>query len=226
MDAFLFKISTLLIPVTLAIVFHEAAHGYVAWRCGDDTAYREGRVTLNPLRHIDPLGTLIVPALLVFTTGFLFGWAKPVPVAFHRLNQPKRDMVWVALAGPAINIVLAFFSAWLLKWQWWVSLLPDVLQQWVIMSLTYSLLINVVLAVFNMLPLPPLDGGRIAVGLLPFSLARPLAQLEPYGFIILLLLLFVLPMVGNLIGLNLSIFHWIIVPLVYNISEFLIWLTS
>ena len=226
MDDILFKISTLLIPVTLAIVFHEAAHGYVAWQCGDDTAYREGRVTLNPLRHIDPLGTLIVPAFLVFTTGFLFGWAKPVPVAFHRLNQPKRDMVWVALAGPALNIVLAFFSAWLLKWHWAIVLLPDVLQQWVIMNLTYSLLINVVLAVFNMLPLPPLDGGRIAVGLLPFSLARPLAQLEPYGFIILLLLLFVLPMVGDLIGLNLSIFHWIIVPLVYNISEFLIWLTS
>ena len=226
MDDILFKISTLLIPVGLAIVFHEAAHGYVAWRCGDDTAYRAGRVTLNPLRHIDPFGTLIVPILLVLTTGFIFGWAKPVPVAFHRLNQPKRDMVWVALAGPAINIVLAFFSAWLLTWQWWIRLLPDVLHHWIIMSLTYSLLINVVLAVFNMFPLPPLDGGRIAVGLLPFPLARALARLEPYGFIILLLLIILLPMVGNLVGLNLSILHWILVPLVGNISQFLLWFTS
>jgi Zn-dependent protease len=208
-EQFLFDASVWVIPVIMAITFHEAAHGYVAWKLGDDTAKSLGRVTFNPLRHVDPLGTVILPAVMYFTTSFLFGWAKPVPVNFNRLRNPRYGMVLVALAGPAVNIVLAFFSAWALRW---IDFLPDTALLWVQQSLVIAVQINVILAVFNMIPLPPLDGGRVAVGLLPRRLALPIARLEPYGLLILMGVLFLLPLIGTQIGMNLSVLPWLLGP--------------
>ncbi len=197
--------------IILAITLHEASHGYVAWKLGDDTAYRLGRVTFNPLRHIDPLGTIILPALLVFTTGFMFGYAKPVPVNYRKLRDPKRDMVLVAAAGPASNILIALASAIALR------LIPGTatMTTAVIAEIfIYSIFFNVIIAIFNMIPLPPLDGGRVAVGLLPYPLSWYLARLERYGMVILLGLLIVLPLIGQQIGTDLNVFSWFIMPIV------------
>jgi len=207
--AFAYTASTWILPVLIAITFHEAAHGYVAWRLGDDTAYRQGRVTFNPLRHVELFGTILVPALLFLGSGgrFLLGWAKPVPVAFGRLREPRRDMVLVAAAGPGTNLALAVASAILFNILDWF---PQLFAVWLAENLTHSVLINLILAVFNMLPLPPLDGGRVAVGLLPRPLAMPLARLERYGMLILIALIFVLPFLGGQLGLDLNFFHYLI----------------
>jgi Zn-dependent protease len=178
------------IPVIFAITLHEAAHGYVARHFGDPTAWRLGRITLNPLRHIDPLGTLLVPALLLFFSKgqFLFGWAKPVPVDFGRLRHPKQDMLWVAAAGPGANLVMALAWAMVLKT---VVLMPENAYSLPLAEMARAgINVNAVLMLLNLLPLPPLDGGRIAVSLLPHALAWRFAQLERFGFPILLLLLF------------------------------------
>jgi len=188
------------LPVLVAITFHEAAHGYVAWRLGDPTAFIQGRVTFNPLKHIDPVGTVLIPAmLLLLRAPFLFGYAKPVPVNFTRLKNPRRDMVLVAAAGPGVNLLLAFASALAFHF---VGLLPEGAQPWAIANLANSFFINVVLAVFNMYPLPPLDGGRVAVGLLPYSLARPLARLERYGLFIVIAIIFLGPSLTRELGLD------------------------
>jgi Zn-dependent protease len=200
-----YLISIWAIPVLIAITFHEAAHGWAAWKLGDPTAKMLGRVTFNPIKHVDPVGTLLIPGmLLVMGAPFLFGYAKPVPVAFWRLGSPRRDMVLVAAAGPGINILLACASALLINV---LPVIPGDAQTWFAAVLEKSILINLILATFNMLPIPPLDGGRIAVGLLPEALARPLAQMERYGFFIVLGLIFLLPMLGREIGMDLN-FIW------------------
>lgn len=206
------------IPAILAITLHEAAHGFVAWWRGDDTAWRLGRVTLNPLRHIDPFGTVLLPALMYFTTGFIFGWAKPVPVNFGRLHHPRRDMVWVALAGPGINFLLALVSA--LLWNM-TDAQGGGLEVWIRAALEVSILVNVVLMVFNLIPLPPLDGGRVAVGVLPDALAFPLARLERYGLLILIGAFFLLPMIGRELGMDLSVMSWVLGPPVDAVIEFI-----
>lgn len=205
--AMIYQASTWVLPVVIAVTFHEAAHGFIAWRCGDDTAMRMRRVTFNPLNHIDPFGTIVLPALLYVTSGFLFGYAKPVPVNFGRLRDPRRDMVWVALAGPGTNVLLAIASSLLF---YGVGFFPANPAQWIAANLVHSIEINTVLCVFNLLPLPPLDGGRVAVGLLPRPLADLLARVEPYGIPILLLMLFVLPWLGTRTGLNLNILAYVI----------------
>jgi Zn-dependent protease len=180
------KIAIYALPVIFAITVHEAAHGFAARFFGDMTADRAGRITLNPLKHIDPIGTILLPALTLLVGGILFGWAKPVPVDFTRLRNPKRDMLWVAAAGPASNFVMALFWALMIK----LSLSsPNVYSEPMALMGQAGVMINVVLMVLNLLPLPPLDGGRIAVSLLPNHMAYKYAQVERFGLIILIGLL-------------------------------------
>jgi len=204
----LYSVSVWVIPLIIAITFHEAAHGWVANRLGDDTARRLGRVTFNPIRHVDTFGTLVLPGLLIlFGSPFVFGYAKPVPVNFARLRRPRRDMVWVALAGPGTNLLLALVSGALIHLTPYFS---PWLGGWLVDNLERSLIINVVLAVFNMLPLPPLDGGRVLTGLLPPALARPFARIERYGMLLLIGLIFILPMIGRQIGVDLNVLTWVL----------------
>ena len=186
------KVAVFALPILFAITVHEAAHGYVARYFGDSTAERLGRITLNPLKHIDPIGTLLLPALTVMLGGILFGWAKPVPVNFANLRNPKKDMLWVAAAGPASNLIMAIFWAILL------NMVNEPAANNGLFNANYFLTemswagisINLVLMVLNLLPLPPLDGGRIAVSLLPNNLANQLSSVEKYGFFILIALMF------------------------------------
>lgn len=222
--AFGHTLSVWFLPVILAITLHEAAHAWAAWKLGDDTAKSLGRLSFNPVRHVDPFGTLILPGiLLVVGAPFLFGWAKPVPVAFHKLHNPKRDMIWVALAGPAINIALALVAAILLHLL--VGTESDV-GNWIWQNLDNALLINVVLACFNMLPLLPLDGGRVLTGLLPLPLARRFARTEPYGLFILLGVVFVLPLIAREFGLAINPLGAVLFPIVQFVHSLVLLLTG
>jgi Zn-dependent protease len=183
------QISAWVMPVLLAITVHETAHGWVARRFGDKTAQMLGRLTLNPIKHIDPVGTILVPAvMLLLPGGFVFGWAKPVPVDWRNFKRPKQDMAWVALAGPASNLLMAM--AWALTARVALGLSAD---NWIAMPLLFmgvaGIFINTILMVLNLLPLPPLDGGRVLTGLLPGPYAYHFARIEPYGFFILVALL-------------------------------------
>jgi Zn-dependent protease len=208
-------ISVLVIPVLFAIIVHEVAHGWVAKHLGDPTAQRLGRLSLNPLKHIDPVGTILVPAMLVLLrVGFIFGWAKPVPITWENLRRPKRDMALVAAAGPVANLLMAVFWALVVKIG---SVLPESVH-WVSQPMQYmglgGILANILLMVFNLLPLPPLDGGRVAVGLLPGPLAWQLSRLEPYGFFIL-------------IGLMLTgVLGYVIGPAVELMARFVVFLVG
>ena len=190
------------LPVLIAVTFHEAAHGFAARAFGDNTAYLLGRVSLNPLKHIDPFGTVLLPGMLLLAhSPFLFGYAKPVPVNFNALRHPRLGMACVAAAGPMTNLALAFVAA--LSFHF-VNYLPPSAAQFVALNLKNAVIVNAVLAVFNLFPIPPLDGGRIAVAVLPRFLGRPLARLEPLGMVLLVALLFLVPLLGPQIGYNLN----------------------
>jgi Zn-dependent protease len=204
------KVAIYALPVIFAITMHEAAHGYAARHFGDSTAYMLGRISLNPLRHIDPVGTILVPLLTLMFAGILFGWAKPVPVNFNNLRNPKKDMFWVAAAGPASNLGMALFWAAMIKF---ATFMPGSYFAVPLAKMGEAgIMINAVLMVLNLLPLPPLDGGRIAVSLLPRNLAYSFARIEPYGMFILVILL-----ATNMLGVIL----WPMINLTIKLLAFL-----
>ena len=208
-----------ILPVLLAITLHEAAHGFVAWHLGDDTAYRQGRVSANPLRHIDPIGTVILPGML-FLSGspFLFGYAKPVPVQFRNLHNPRRDSMLVAAAGPAANLLIALASAILVNA---VFVLPDQAKTWAADTLVNSIILNISLAVFNLLPIPPLDGSRVLLGLLPKRLAEVYGRLFRYGLLLVIGIILLPPLIGRYLGIDMDVITWMMHHPVKYLWQFL-----
>jgi len=220
----LYQISIWAIPAVIAITFHEASHGYVAHLLGDNTAWRQGRVSFNPLVHIDPFGTVVLPVvLLLLRSPFLFGYAKPVPVNFRALLHPRMGTILVAAAGPGMNLLLATIAA--LGFHI-VGYVPAPGAQWLAANLKNALLLNVILAIFNLLPILPLDGGRILVGVLPGSLARLLSRAEPYGLLILIGLIFLLPLLAAQLGINLDPISRLIMTSTNSVVGTILWLTG
>ena len=220
----IYLITVWAIPVIIAVTFHETAHGFVAHLLGDDTAWRLGRVSFNPFKHVDPFGTILLPGiLLLLRSPFVFGYAKPVPVNFRALRSPRRDMVLVAAAGPAMNIALAIAAALAFHL---IGYLPAPGAQWLAENLKSALIINVVLAVFNLFPLPPLDGGRILVGILPKGVGAYVARFEPYGLLILIGVFIVLPLLGAQLGVDLSVISRILAVSTRAIIEVILQVTG
>ncbi|MFA6972734.1 MAG: site-2 protease family protein [Gallionella sp.] len=211
-DQLIQTITLAAIPILFAITLHEAAHGYVARHFGDMTAYQQGRISLNPMRHIDPVGTVLLPLLTLVLGGVLFGWAKPVPVNFGALRNPKKDMLWVAIAGPASNLAMAL--GWALLFKMSSSFPENYFAEPLMGMAVIGIKINVVLMVLNLLPLPPLDGGRVAVSLLPHRQAYQLSKIEPYGMFILIFMA-ITPVLG-----------WVLFPLVRFVEKFLLMLVG
>jgi len=220
----LYQISIWAIPAIVAITFHEASHGFVAHLLGDDTAWRQGRVSFNPLVHIDPFGTVLLPIMmLMLRSPFLFGYAKPVPVNFRALRHPRLGTILVAAAGPGMNLLLATIAALAFHV---VGYVPAPGAQWLAANLKNALLLNVILAIFNLLPIPPLDGGRILVGILPSALARIMSRAEPYGMLILIGLIFVLPLLGAQFGISLDPISRILMTSTNAVIGIILWLTG
>lgn len=217
-EGLLHTVSVWILPVLTAVTLHEAAHGWVAWKLGDETAHRLGRVSFNPLRHVDRFGTVLLPGLLLLAQApFLFGYAKPVPVNFRQLGHPRRDMVLVAAAGPGSNIAMALMAGVLLHL---ADMAPPDIAPWIGENLVNAIKLNVVLAIFNMLPLLPLDGGRVLAGLLPRRLAIPFSKTERYGMFVLIGLLVLFPLIAVQMGSNFSLIGWILglpVQYVFNL---------
>jgi Zn-dependent protease len=212
------------LPVLLAITLHEAAHGFAAWRLGDDTAYRLGRVSANPLRHVDPVGTVLIPGMLFLSgSSFLFGYAKPVPVQVRNLRNPRRDSMLVAAAGPVANLLIALASAILINA---ALVLPEQAKHWAGHTLLNSISLNIALAVFNLLPIPPLDGSRVLLGLLPKGLAEAYGRLFHFGLLLVLGLIFLPPLIGRNLGINLDIIGWMMHHPVKYLWGFLLPLTG
>ena len=214
-SAALSYLAILALPMIIAITFHEAAHGFAARALGDDTAARAGRLTLNPLKHIDPWGTLLLPAVLLLTMGIAFGYAKPVPVDMGKLGRPQRDMALVAAAGPLTNVALAVVFAALLV------ATPELGEEYPLWAraMEFCIVLNFVLAILNLLPLPPLDGSKVFAAFLPPSLSKPYLQLEPYGFLILLLVLFVVPFVSLQAGYFIDAAGFLLMRPAYYLSD-------
>ena len=195
----------------LSVTFHEAAHGLIAWRLGDDTAYRMGRLSFNPLRHVDFVGTVFLPAVLVLLQApFLFGWAKPVPVFPHRLRSPRWGMISVALAGPTANIFLAVLAALLVHI---IVHIPTGVQAWTLFNIQHAIQLNIMLALFNMIPIPPLDGGIVIANLLPRFLTNYILLREKYGILLLLTILLIVPTIGHRMGADWNLLTWLLGPL-------------
>ena len=224
----MYAVSVWTLPVVTAITLHEAAHAWVAWMLGDDTAQRAGRLSFNPARHIDPFGTIILPALqlaaqLFLRAPFLFRYAKPVPVDFSRLRRPRRDMIWVAAAGPGSNLAMAWLAALLM---YTTIVMPETVRPWVFENLKNALLLNLVLAVFNLLPIPPLDGSRMVLGLLPRGLAVRYARLDRYGMALVVGLIALPPLLGMMLDRDLNLLIWIVQPLVLFLFDTVLFLAG
>ncbi|MEE8438647.1 MAG: site-2 protease family protein [Micropepsaceae bacterium] len=216
MNQTIIQILLFAIPAIIAITLHEAAHGYTANFFGDDTAKRAGRLSLNPIRHIDPFGTILLPALLAVTTGFIFGYAKPVPVDPRQLGSPRRDMAIVAAAGPLTNVALALVSVILFFFVLDSANSNPVLWNLFVMSIQ----LNFVLAVLNLLPLPPLDGSKVLAAFLPHRLLGPYLRLEPFGFLILLAFIFLVPALTAQFGVRINILGYLVSDPAYSLTRF------
>lgn len=218
MDIDIAGLSIVAIPILLAVTLHEAAHGYVANHFGDPTAKNQGRLSLNPIKHIDPFGTILLPLVLFFLGGFIFGYAKPVPVNARNLRNPRIDMIWVALAGPAANIFLALVGGFLILT---LGFIPDAMLAWFSGMIGFMIFFNCIIAIFNMLPIPPLDGSRVLAGFLPAPLAYKFGQLDRFGLFIVIGFIFLLPMLLEGVGINFSVARVLIFDPALALAEFI-----